>query len=110
MRAMSENRGATYWPQALSYLMSTHGMNYWKFLCLQWQHTTGKPCTKRSHQQDDYKRKLECEAQLVESITEANRGAYSTCKELADVLLRVHKDMGCNCGWTPKLKPPKPVL
>lgn len=101
------SRGAQYWAQNMCYLVESHGLNYMKILCLQWQNSTGKPCTNRNHKDDLYKRELECEAQLVECMTMANQGGGSTCKALAVVLHKVHDDMGCGCDWQPKLKPPK---
>jgi hypothetical protein len=47
----------------------SHGLNYMKFLCLRWQSSTGKKCTNRKHMEGEYSKKLECEAQLTESIS-----------------------------------------
>jgi len=106
IRAMT-SRSAQYWAQNMCFLVESHGLNYMKILCLQWQSTTGKVCTNRKHQDDLYSRELECEAQLVECMTIANQGGGKTCKALIPVLLKIHDDMGCECDWQPKLKPPK---
>lgn len=55
--------------KTLEKFIDSHGMNYWKFLCLKWQNSTGKKCTNKKHIAGEYSKKLECEAQLVESIS-----------------------------------------
>lgn len=52
----------------LKNITKQHGLNWNKILCLKWQENTGKKCTNRKHQADEYAWKLECEAQLVESL------------------------------------------
>lgn len=107
IKAMT-NRAAQYYAQNLCYLTESHGLNYMKILCLQWQSTTGNKCTKRKHVADDYSRELECEAQLTECLVIASQGGSAdTCKAVASVLYKIHDDMGCSCEWQPKLKPPK---
>lgn len=100
-----ESRGATFWPQNLRYLIEHHNMNYWKVLCLQWRNSTGKSCGKRTHNEDEYKNELECEAQLTESIVVAVQGGKKTNTELGEALLELHVEMGCDCDWQPISKP-----
>lgn len=45
-----------------------HNLNWYKVLCLRWQSSTGKKCTNKKHLADIYEDKLECEAQLTESL------------------------------------------
>lgn len=107
MQQIADSKGHYWYGQNLHYLLAAHHMNYWKFLCIQWMSTTGKPCTKRDHigQEGMYKFTLECEAQLVESLVIAKTGAGNTFKKIKENLLSVHADMGCECDWTPKLNP-----
>lgn len=102
------SRGAVYWPQNMAYLIDSHGMNYYKVLCLQWRHSDRTPasCGNRRHDADKYLHTLECESQLTEALTMAMQGANQTCKKLAEVLLKTHEAMGCECDWKPKFKPP----
>ena len=47
-----------------------HGMNWGRLLCGLWQISTGKKCTNKKHRSGIYdNEKLECEAQMVESMT-----------------------------------------
>ena len=54
--------------RAMKHNFEIRGMNYLKFLCLNWQASAGKKCTKRSHVAGKYLKELECEAQLTECI------------------------------------------
>lgn len=57
----------------------SRGMNYLKFLCLNWQSETGKRCTKKKHIAGEYGKELECEAQLTECLSFSFRfgGAFA---------------------------------
>lgn len=102
------SRGAVYWPQNLSYLISAHGMNYYKVLCLQWRASDRTPdsCGNKRHDADKYKHTLECESQLTEAIIVANQGGNQKITDLRDALLKMHTEMGCDCDWKPRAHPP----